>query len=36
MQLRVLNVSRQQACNYLRVIPEIDIWRAANLVVNRY
>jgi hypothetical protein len=36
MQSRVLNVSRQQACNYLRVIPDIDIWRAANLMVKRY
>jgi hypothetical protein len=36
MQSRVLNVSRRQACNYLRVIPDIDIWRAANLMVKRY
>jgi hypothetical protein len=39
MQLRatwVLNVSRRQACNFLRVIPEIDFWRAANLTVKRY
>jgi hypothetical protein len=36
MQLSVLNVSRRQACNFLRVIPEIDIWRAANLMVKRY
>ena len=36
MQLSVLNVSRRQACNFLRVIPEIDIWRAANLMMKRY
>jgi hypothetical protein len=36
MQLWVLNVSRRQACNLRRVIPEIDIWRAANLMVKRY
>jgi hypothetical protein len=36
MQLWVLNVSRRQACNFLRGIPEIDIWRAANLMVKRY
>ena len=36
MQLSVLNVSRRQAYNFLRVIPEIDIWRAANLMVKRY
>jgi hypothetical protein len=36
MQLWVLNVSRRQACNCLRVIPEIDIWRAANLMIRRY
>jgi hypothetical protein len=36
MQLLVLNVSRPQACNFLRVIPEIDIWRAANLMLKRY
>lgn len=36
MQLSVLNVSRRQACNFLRVIPEIDIWRAANLMLKRY
>jgi hypothetical protein len=23
-------------CNFLRVIPEIDVWRAANLTVKRY
>ena len=32
----VLNVCRPQACNFLRVIPEIDIWRAANLMLKRY
>jgi hypothetical protein len=36
MQLLVLNLSRSQACNFLRVIPEIDIWRAANLMLKRY
>jgi hypothetical protein len=36
MQLLVLNVSRPQACNFPRVIPEIDIWRAANLMLKRY
>jgi hypothetical protein len=32
----VLNVSRPQACNFPRAIPEIDIWRAANLMLKRY
>jgi hypothetical protein len=32
----VLNVSRPQARNFSRVIPEIDIWRAANLMLKRY
>jgi hypothetical protein len=36
MQLSVLNLSRPQACNFARVIPEIDIWRAANLMLKRY
>ena len=36
MQLLVLNVSRPQACSFPRVIPEIDIWRAANLMLKRY
>jgi hypothetical protein len=36
MQSRVLNVSARQTCNFRRVIPEIDIWRAANLMVKRY
>ena len=36
MQLLVLNVSRPQACSFRRVIPEIDIWRAANLMLKRY
>ena len=36
MQLPVLNVSRPQACSVHRVIPEIDIWRAATLMLNRY
>jgi hypothetical protein len=36
MQLLVLNVSRPQASTFRRVIPEIDIWRAANLMIKRY
>jgi hypothetical protein len=36
MQLLVLNLSRPQACDFPRVIPEIDIWRAANLMLKRY
>ena len=36
MQLSVLNVCRPQACNIRRVIPEIDIWRAATLMLKRY
>src|SRR6267378_4067711 len=36
MQVLVLNVSRPQACTFRRVIPEIDIWRAANLMLKRY
>jgi hypothetical protein len=36
MQLLVLSVSRSQARSFLRVIPEIDIWRAANLMLKRY
>ena len=32
----VLNVSGLQACNVRRVIPEIDIWRAAALMLKRY
>jgi hypothetical protein len=36
MQFLVLNVSRPQACTFRRVIPEIDIWRAANLMLKRY
>jgi hypothetical protein len=36
MQSVVLNVSRLQACSFPRVIPEIDIWRAANLMIKRY
>ena len=35
MQLLVLNVSRPQASNFARVIPEIDIWRAATLMLKR-
>ena len=36
MQLWVLNVRRPQACTFARVIPEIDIWRAATLMLKRY
>jgi hypothetical protein len=36
MQLLVLNASRPQACSVRRVIPEIDIWRAATLMPKRY
>ena len=32
----MLNVSRPQACSIRRVIPEIDIWRAATLMLKRY
>jgi hypothetical protein len=36
LQLWVLNVCRLQACDFARVIPEIDIWRAATLMLKRY
>ena len=36
MQLLVLIVYRSQACSFPRVIPEIDIWRAANLMLKRH
>ena len=36
MQLWVLNVCRPQACDFSAVIPEIDIWRAATLMLKRY
>ena len=36
MQLSVLNICRPQACNVRLVIPEIDIWRAATLMLKRY
>jgi hypothetical protein len=36
MQLSVLNVSRPLASNIRLVIPEIDIWRAATLMLKRY
>ena len=36
MQLSVLNVCRPQACEFSDVIPEIDIWRAATLMLKRY
>jgi len=31
-----LNVSRLQACDFPGVISEIDIWRAATLMLKRY
>ena len=36
MQLWVLNVCRPQGCDFSRVIPDIDIWRAATLMLRRY
>ena len=36
MQLLVLNVSRPKPCNFARMTSEIDIWRAANLMLKRY
>jgi hypothetical protein len=36
MQLWVLNVSRPQVWDFPGVIPEIDIWRAATLLLKRY
>ena len=36
MQLSVLNLCRPQARHVHRVIPEIDIWRAATLMLKRY
>jgi len=36
MQSSVLNLCRPQACDFSRVIPEIDIWRAATLMLKRY
>jgi hypothetical protein len=36
MQLWVLNVWQPQACDFAPVIPEIDIWRAATLMLKRY
>ena len=35
MQLWVLNVSRPQVCDFPGVTPEIDIWRAATLMLKR-
>jgi hypothetical protein len=32
----VLNLYRQRACNSCGVIPEIDMWRVANLMLKRY
>src|SRR5947209_14276989 len=36
MQSVVLSSCRPQGCSFCRVIPEIDIWRAANLMLKRY
>jgi hypothetical protein len=33
---RHVSAPSSQACNCLRVIPEIDIWRAANLMMKRH
>ena len=35
-KLSVLSVSRPQACDFPRLIPEIHIWRAATLMLKRY
>ena len=32
----VLSSCRPQGCSFCRVIPEIDIWRAATLMLKRY
>jgi hypothetical protein len=32
----VLNLCRPQVCSFRPVIPEIDIWRAATLMLKRY
>jgi hypothetical protein len=32
----VLNIFRPRSCSFHGVIPEIDIWRAANLMLKRY
>src|SRR5580704_3887820 len=31
-----LNLSRRRSCSFCGVIPEIDIWRAAQLMLKRY
>jgi hypothetical protein len=36
MQSVVLSSCRPQGCSFCRVIPENDIWRAANLMLKRY
>jgi hypothetical protein len=36
MMILALSCRRSQACSLSRVIPEIDIWRAANLMLKRY
>jgi hypothetical protein len=32
----VLNLYRRRSCSFRGVIPEIDIWRAAQLMLKRY
>jgi hypothetical protein len=32
----LLNLYRPQPCTFCSVIPEIDIWRAAQLMLKRY
>ena len=32
----MLNVRRPHACDFSAVIPEIDIWRAATLMLKRF
>jgi hypothetical protein len=35
-RLSVLNLSRRTSYSFRDVIPEIDIWRVANLMLKRY
>ena len=35
-EFMVLSVPRSQSPSFRRVIPEIDIWRAATLMLKRY
>jgi hypothetical protein len=32
----ILNLYRRRTCSFRGVIPEIDIWRAAQLMLKRY